>query len=56
MSNVIPLSGSNQPIFVLQVRPSPKPGAVKAYADIQYHLNYAQLSGIGKAERKQTTW
>src|SRR5438552_10488355 len=23
---------------------------------VPYHLNYAQLSGIGKAERKQTTW
>jgi len=37
MSNAIPISRFDQSIFVLQVRPSPKPGAVKAYIDIQYH-------------------
>jgi DNA-binding cell septation regulator SpoVG len=37
MTNVVPPQLSNQSVFVLQVRPSPKPGAVKAYADIQYH-------------------
>ena len=25
-------------------------------AELPFHLNYAHLSGIGKAERKQTTW
>ena len=48
MSNVIPLPSSNQPIFVLQVRPSPKPGAVKAYADIQYHN--AIIKGLSSVE------
>ena len=37
MKNVVPLPSSNQPVFVLQVRPSPKPGDVKAYADVQYY-------------------
>ncbi len=38
MSKVIPLHSLNQSISVLHVRPNPKPGgAVKAYADIQYH-------------------
>jgi DNA-binding cell septation regulator SpoVG len=37
MSNLDPAIARNQSFFVLQVRPSPKPGAVKAYADIQYH-------------------
>jgi DNA-binding cell septation regulator SpoVG len=37
MNNNTSLPQPNQPIFVLQVRPSPKPGAVRAYADIQYH-------------------
>jgi len=37
MSNVIPQPSENQFIFVLHLRPSPKPGAVKGYADVQYH-------------------
>ena len=37
METLVSLATSNQPIFVLQVRISPKAGAVKAYADIQYH-------------------
>ena len=37
MSNVSPLPSSNQSISVLQVRPSTKLTAVKAWADIQYH-------------------
>jgi len=37
MTNVVPLQNPNQSVFVLQVRPSPKAGAVRAYADIQYH-------------------
>jgi hypothetical protein len=45
MTNVVPLHSSNQSIFVLRVRPSPKPeGAVRAYADIQYHS--ATIKGL----------
>jgi hypothetical protein len=36
-SNLTSPSISNQFIFVLQVRPSPKAGATRAYADIRYH-------------------
>jgi hypothetical protein len=36
-ANVTSLSYPNQQVFVLQVRPSPKAGAVKAYADLRYH-------------------
>jgi hypothetical protein len=37
VSNVIPPPPGNQFISVLNIRPSPKPGAVRGYADIQYH-------------------
>jgi DNA-binding cell septation regulator SpoVG len=38
MPNNVPLPPpGNQFTFVLQIRPSPKDGHVKAYADIQYH-------------------
>jgi len=48
MSNVIHLQSSNQHVLVLQVRPSPKPGAVKAYADLKYHG--ATIKGISVVE------
>ena len=49
MNNVVPLHSSNQSVFVLRVRPSPKPGgAVKAYADIQYHS--ATIKGLSIVE------
>jgi DNA-binding cell septation regulator SpoVG len=37
MSNVTPPPSGDQFISVRQIRQSPKPGAVKGYADIQYH-------------------
>jgi hypothetical protein len=52
MANIVPLPSSNQPIFVLNVRPSPKSGAVKAYADIQYHA--ATIRGLSIVEYKET--
>jgi hypothetical protein len=44
MTNVASLHSSNQSICVLKIRPSPKPGAVKAYADIQYYS--ATIKGL----------
>ena len=35
--NVIPLPPPGQPISVLNVRPAPKPGLTRAYADVQYY-------------------
>ena len=35
LSNVVPPSGWDQFIFVLNVRPSPKVGSVVAYADVK---------------------
>jgi hypothetical protein len=50
-SNLNPLPGPNQFISVLQVRPSPKPGAAtKAYADILYHN--ALIKGWSVVEKK----
>jgi hypothetical protein len=37
MANVVSLPPPDQPFSVLKLRPSPKPGAVKAYADGQYY-------------------
>jgi DNA-binding cell septation regulator SpoVG len=50
MTNIVPLHSSDQSLSVLHVRPSPKPGAVKAYADIQYHA--ATIKGLSIVEYK----
>ena len=52
MTNIVPLHSPNQFISVLSVRPSPKPGAVKAYADIQYHA--ATIKGLSIVEYKES--
>jgi DNA-binding cell septation regulator SpoVG len=46
----IPSGGSNQPVFVLRVRAASKPGAIKAYVDIQYA--HATVHGIAVIENK----
>jgi hypothetical protein len=48
--NVIPLPQSGQPISVLNVRPSPKPGATRAYADLQYYG--AMIYGLSVVRHK----
>ena len=52
MTNIVALHSSNQFVSVLHVRPSPKPGAVKAYADIQYHG--ATIKGLSVVQYKDT--
>jgi hypothetical protein len=50
MSNVIPPPSGNQFISVLHIRPSPKPGSVRGYADIQYYG--ATIHGLSVVQHK----